>query len=311
MEELEKLIDGFKGEILESGGFIENAEHDYKSLLLIRDNLKNLREKIKENKLKRFSDSELEDFLEEFKIEYKKRDLWEKVSEELEIAEQEQFFKINTITKIFTLKIKIQALISRIANKVHKEQIERTEKNFKREIKKFEQIYEEVKEENKSSKESILTISSLIFTAFTLIQLNFSAFQNSKDYLVLDRIILFSGINLFLILGVYCILSMIKSFFNIKTFKEREIDLSGGMIIVSFIIFSIFSICLYLKGKTENYEKENNIIIKKIEEENRELKKRVENEINNLELQIINYKKENSLLENEFLKYKEDINKKK
>ena len=105
---------------------------------------------------------------------------------------------------------------------------------------------------------------------------------------------------------------MIKSFFNIKTFKEKEADLSGKIIIVSFVIFAIFSISLYLKGKTENYEKKNSIVIEKLKKENKELKEKIEsyekemdNKFNNLELQIINYKKEQSLLENDFLDYKE------
>lgn len=76
-------------------------------------------------------------------------------------------------------------------------------------------------EESEKVKENVITISSLVFTAFTFIQLNFVAFQNSKDYTIIDRIILFSGINLFLLIGIYGILSMIKSLLN-NAYNDKE-----------------------------------------------------------------------------------------
>lgn len=323
MIEFSDLESGIKSLKIKDG-FSEKLEEYFSKLLDVNKQLSELREEIRNDKLAQFTDEEKNNFRKRLKKIYNEQDkLIERTEEQsLSLGEKEKFYKNEKYIKILSVKLDNQILIGRIVNKVQreeatridkkneklKEESEKLKKQTKYFNKKMQKTYQEIVEENSSMKESVLTVSSLIFTAFTLIQINFVAFQNSKDYLVLDRIILFSGINVFLILGVYCILSMIKSFFNIKKFKEKEEDLSGKIVIVSFIIFSIFSICLYLKGRTEDYEKENNIIVEKLEKENKELKEKIEEKINNLELQIINYKKENSLLEKDFLNYKEQIN---
>lgn len=318
-EEYNKLYEGLTDLPNEKNKLFQNLDLYFIKLFLLNEKLNQLREEIREDKLENFTDGQIKEFRKKLKKLYKKQDLLIETSEDLTLEEKEFIYKDKNYIKILSMKLDNQILIGRIVNKVQKEEATRINKkneelkqSFIETNSKVEKTYQEIVEENSSMKESVLTVSSLIFTAFTLIQINFVAFQNSKDYLVLDRIILFSGINVFLILGVYCILSMIKSFFNIKTFKEKEADLSGKIIIVSFVIFAIFSISLYLKGKTENYEKKNSIVIEKLKKENKELKEKIEsyekemdNKFNNLELQIINYKKEQSLLENDFLDYKE------
>lgn len=324
-EEYNELYESLTNLLSEENNVFQNLELYFLQLFSLYEKLNKLREEIKEDKLENFTDDQIKEFRDKLRKLYKKQDLLIENSEDLTLEEKEFIYKDKNYIKILSIKLDNQILIGRMVNKVQKEEAarinnknEELKKSFIKTNSKMEKTYQEIVEENSSMKESVLTVSSLIFTAFTLIQINFVAFQNSKDYFVLDRIILFSGINVFLILGVYCILSMIKSFFNIKTFKEKEADLSGKIIIVSFVIFAIFTTSLFLKRKTEDYEKQNNITIKKLEKENNELKEKIEsyekevdNKLNNLELQIINYKKEQSLLEDDFLEYKENMNKKK
>lgn len=128
-----------------------------------------------------------------------------------------------------------------------------SKKEFDSSKKEFDSSKKELSSEIKGMKESVITISSLVFTAFTFIQLNFVAFQNSKDYLIIDRLILFSGINLFLIIGIYVIFSMIKSI----VYKEDQISkiLKGRLAIPTSIMAAIFGITLFMKNKIESKPK--------------------------------------------------------
>ncbi|MCF2612864.1 hypothetical protein [Fusobacterium perfoetens] len=314
--------------------FSEKLEEYFSKLLDVNKQLNELREEIKKDKLAQFTDEEKDDFRKRLKVVYKEQDNLIEHTEEasLSLEEKEKFYQNEKYIKILSVKLDNQILIGRMINKVQREEatriakkneeLKRESENLKLQTEVFNQEIEKtsraIKEENASMKESILTVTSLVFTAFSFIQINFVAFQNSKDYLVLDRIILFSGINVFLIVGVYSILSMIKSFFRIEVEEGKEKHLFKKIILVFIFFMIIFGGTLCLKGKTEKYEKKNNIIVKKLEKENKELKEKIEsyekemdNKLNNLELQIINYKKEQSLLENDFLEYKENMNKKK
>ena len=295
--------------------FSKNLEDYFIKLIEVNKELNSLRNEIRKDKLKEFAVEEKDDFRERLRKTYKKQDDLIEHTEEpsLSLEEKEKFYRNQNYIKVLSAKLDNQILIGRIVNKVQREEARRIDikneelkdktETFKLNI---EKTYEEIKKENSQSKESILTISSLVFTAFTLIQLNFSAFQNSKDYYVLDRIILFSGINLFLLLGIYCILSMIKSFVDIKTSNDKEGKLFGKIIIISFLLAAIFGFSLFQKGKSENLYKNTNIMIEKIEQENKELREK----ISSLEIQVTNYKKQHFLLENDFLNYKEEMLKK-
>lgn len=127
---------------------------------------------------------------------------------------------------------------------------------FKNEFDEIKNEFDIVRKEIEKNKESTLTISSLVFTAFTLIQLNFTAFQNSNTYSVLDRIILFSGINIFTILGIYTIFSLIKSFIQNEKINLSSKSFFKPEIITVFIFLVIlvgtFSYTLHLKSSKES-----------------------------------------------------------
>ncbi len=312
--------------------FSNNLEDYFIKLIEVNKELNSLRNEIRKDKLKELTDEKKDHFRERLRDAYKKQDDLIEHTEEpsLSLEEKEKFYKNQNYIKVLSIKLDNQILIGRIVNKIQREEARRIDiKNEKLKDKtetfklNIEKTYEEIKKENSQSKESILTISSLVFTAFTLIQLNFSAFQNSKDYSVLDRVILFAGINLFLLLGVYCILSMIKSFIDINTSKDKEGELFGKIIIITFLIAAIFTFSLYQKSRTEDIYKKNNMIIEKVENENIKLIEEInyyKNElnktnqkINNLEILMTNYRKEYFLLENNFLNLKqnyEEINNK-
>lgn len=119
----------------------------------------------------------------------------------------------------------------------------------------------EIKEETSKLKESVITISSLVFMSFTFIQLNFTAFQNSKDYGVLDRLILFTGINLLLVIGIYSIFCLMKSL--LKGQKEQgKVKINSEIKCILIALSVLFGVGLISKFLThpnpevENLEKE-------------------------------------------------------
>lgn len=268
-----QLQEGFKSSSLNKGTLKINLENVYTQLDGIREALKELKREIEKDRLEFFSDEKIEEYLSKFKSQYKKFDEINNYSEESEAIKEESFLKVTIFTKSLAIKLEIQALISRIANKVHREKIQRLEKKLKSEIKEFNnninKTYTEIKEENSRTRESILTVSSLIFTAFTIIQLNFTAFQNSKDYVVLDRIILFSGINLLMIIGVFGILSLINEVL-LKERNQEERRLKGIEIrYVGVMLSLIFVTALVLKYRIE--EKNGKILETKIEKLQKDL----------------------------------------
>lgn len=268
-----QLQEGFKSSSLNKGTLKINLENVYTQLDGIREALKELKREIEKDRLEFFSDEKIEEYLSKFKSQYKKFDEINNYSEESEAIKEESFLKVTIFTKSLAIKLEIQALISRIANKVHREKIQRLEKKLKSEIKEFNnninKTYTEIKEENSRTRESILTVSSLIFTAFTIIQLNFTAFQNSKDYVVLDRIILFSGINLLMIIGIFGILSLINEVL-LKERNQEERRLKGIEIrYVGVMLSLIFVTALVLKYRIE--EKNGKILETKIEKLQKDL----------------------------------------
>lgn len=205
---------------------------------------------------------------------------------------------------------------------------------FKNEFDKIKSEFHIVRKDIEKNKESTLTISSLVFTAFTLIQLNFTAFQNSNTYSVLDRLILFSGINIFTILGIYTIFSLIKSFIQKEEANSSNKFSFKPEIITVFIFLGIlvgtFSYTLHLKSskesetikeiadlkeKTENItnlEQNINLLNRNISNLKTELNKNNEenqSKINNLKLELqtemLNIEKESFIL-----KKLDDINQK-
>lgn len=341
MEEIfDKLDEGLKDLEIDDK-FLENLELYFKKLMVLHSKLDNLRDKIRGEKLKKFKDYEITNFRKELKEAYNEQDALIENTEDLSPEEKEKFYKNQSYIKVLSVKLDNQILIGRIVNKIQREEAARIngeKENLKNEFESIkintEKTYEEIKEENKSSKENILTISSLIFTAFTLIQLNFVAFQNSNTYNVLDRVILFSGINIFIILGIYTVFSMIKALIDKKEETLFENLKSGSkkteiivVVVILGILSVIFGISLWIKNSKEktveitnieelkkDVDKFNNEIFN-LNKENLELKEKIkelnfiiERERNNLKLDFeqknIKTKEEILNLEKEIIKLK-------
>lgn len=284
----------------------------------IKSNLESLRLEIKGNKVTKLSDEKLMEFRVKFKKNYMEYDNANKMEGELTEVEQETIIGRPNDLKCLFLNIEIQTLVSRIANKLQKEEARRLkidQNNVKNETevikKSVEKTYEKIEKEAANLKESVITISSLVFTAFTFIQLNFVAFQNSKDYFVLDRLLLFSGINLFLIVGIYCILSMIKTLLTIELDEKKEKQLLENLKIIIFLFSFVFTVSLVLKAredkfllkdiqtKVKNIENEkNNYSIENIQEKIKSL----EVEMNELNIKISNSEKREEHSKNERIK---------
>lgn len=157
-----------------------------------------------------------------------------------------------------------------------------------KESKKIQEENKKIQKENQNIKESILTISSLVFMAFTFIQLNFTAFNQSAEYTILDRLILFCGINIFLIVAIYTILSMIKSI--IREDKRFDWQLKKRMCIPMLIFSLTLMGLIYLKydhdfinyipvkqykEKYENKINQNDQNIKELNEKYKTLEKKL------------------------------------
>lgn len=286
----------------------------------IKEELDELKAKIKSEKILEFSDEQIKIFREKFKEVYQKYDNAKKIENNLNIEEQKNIIEKRPIDlQVIILNIDIQTLISRITNKIQREEARR--------------IKERYRIETLTLKENILAISSLVFTAFTLIQLNFVAFQHSNSYSILDRIILFSGINIFVILGIFTIFCMIKSLIdkeeNKLGNKKKSLKKTELFVIVTIILILsvIFGVSLWIKNSKEktveitnieelkkDVDKFNNEIFN-LNKENLELKEKIkelnfiiERDRNNLKLDFeqknIKTKEEILNLEKEIIKLK-------
>ncbi|WP_338991498.1 hypothetical protein [Fusobacterium polymorphum] len=296
-----------------------------KKLKEIKIKLEKIRKKIKGNNLSNLLDLDYNQIKEDFKNVYKEFDI-AKNREELDDIEPK--IKKDTISLIFTYLLntnEIQILISRIDSKLLSfelnknymlldKQAKNQKETFKKITKKYAILEEEasnIKKEASDLRDNVLTVSSIIFTAFTLIQLNFVAFQNSNDYNVVDRLILFSGINLFLIISITAIMSIIKNLLSLKnkeTLLISELKLAFGFLIFLFLGSLIFKSCtknilvdeekiLNMESKIKKLEEKidstlnkNNIIL----EENKDLK----SELNNLKDKTFDLKEKISDLKN-------------
>ena len=185
---------------------VPKSSETIKKLEKIKTELEEIRKKIKGNNLSNLVNLEYNKIKEDFKNAYKEFDLAKNREELDDIAPN---IKESAISLIFTYLIntnEIQTLISRISSKLLSfelnknymlldKQAKNQKETFKKITKKYAILEEEasnIKKEASDLRDNVLTVSSIIFTAFTLIQLNFVAFQNSNDYNVLDRLILFS-----------------------------------------------------------------------------------------------------------------------
>lgn len=207
--------------------------------------------------------------------------------------------------EIFLQSMKAQGFISRLAHKIQKRRYVNNEKKFMNKIKKekhkLENMNEKIVDETSKLKENVLTITSLVFMAFTFIQINFIAFQGSKDYLVFDRLILFSGINIFLILGIYTVFSMIKSIIN-KNESEMcgllKKRISYPMMILIIIFLTTMTYKFYLESKPK-YEEEKNYVEYLLTIKKEKLQEIEEN--------VINLKEESIILSREIKQRRNEI----
>lgn len=311
--------------------------------------LEEIREKIRGKKLDEMSEEEFNSLDKKFGNLIKEYDKL-KSEEDLTSDEFKELYKDASNILYLNKCLSVQTLISRIAHKVNKHKNDILIKKYEQKLQLNEnavEAYSEglrefiefkdgfdilknefdiVRKEIEKNKESTLTISSLVFTAFTLIQLNFTAFQNSNTYSVLDRIILFSGINIFTILGIYTIFSLIKSFIQNEKINLSSKSFFKPEIITVFIFLVIlvgtFSYTLYLKSskeskvieeivnlkeKTEsitNLEKNINLLntnVSNLKTQLNENNEENQSKINSLKLEletkILNVEKENFILE--------------
>lgn len=195
--------------------------------------------------------------------------------------------------KLYIKLTRTQAIISKIAHKVNTRKYNLKEKDlekmnkqikedgdkFLEKSKKYEKQSENLEKETKTIKENVLTITSLIFAAFTFIQINFIAFQHTDQYIIWDRIILFGMVNIFCILGIYSIFSMIRVIMNDTNYcKELKIKLSIPIILLVFSVFLagwrkyVIELDPLYKNRIVYYKE----LIKKLDENNNKLVRNLE-----------------------------------
>lgn len=273
--------------------------------------LEKIRGQIRGNKLDSMPEKDFYSLDDDFSLQINKYDEL-KSEEDFTKEELNKLYKDNLSILYLNKCLAIQTLISRIAHKINKHKndilinkyekklqlLENTIESFSEANIQFENLNQDfsiIKTDIEKNKENILTISSLVFTAFTLIQLNFTAFQNSNTYNVLDRLILFSGINIFTILGIYTIFSMIKSFIKQEkvNFSIKKISIKPELLILLIfliVLSGVFISTLFIKSQEENKSNlnYNNIYI---------------NDISVLKEEVDNLKKRSSHLENKLDKY--------
>lgn len=256
--------------------------------------------------------------------------------------------------KILTKSMRTQGIISRLAHKIQRKKFEFQEDNLKERLKegennlngiklefdkkedslksiakdiegkgieftnkaeKLEETSQKLQTETSTIKESILTITSLIFTAFTFIQINFIAFQNAVSYTIWDRLILFAVINIFVILGIYTIFSLIRTIILRNDYIHWNLKFRIGIPLFLLLITFMYSL-----NKKYELEKEplyhdkiayyNKLIQKEKEITNKLNEKLVElnSQLGVVNEEILIKKQELATLNAEVIKFKEEFN---
>lgn len=202
-------------------------EYPIESLEILNEDLEELRESISKEKLDKLNEKELAEVEEKFKI---KIDQYDSIKTGNDLTEEELKNMREKDSKRFEYlekTLEIQRVINRIAHKINNRRAIIKEQDLEDKINKYHKIIKDVEQftthEYPVLTEKMLTIGSLIFTAFSLIQINGISFGRSNDYTIIDRLILFCGINLFVILGIYTIFTMIKSIIR----KDGNADAEG------------------------------------------------------------------------------------
>lgn len=134
----------------------------------------------------------------------------EKQLEEIENNLGEFFESCSLLEDTIELRLNISSLSHSITGSRNKIFLLRTNLENEKSLSKIK----ELKTENKNLKTEIIGITTLIFTAFTLIQLNFQAFSGSNSYDIYNRILLITGINISLFFPIYIIFTFIKHLIN-------------------------------------------------------------------------------------------------
>lgn len=260
---------------------VPKSSETIKKLEKIKTELEEIREKIKGNNLSNLVNLEYNKIKEDFKNAYKEFDLAKNREELDDIAPN---IKESAISLIFTYLIntnEIQTLISRISSKLlsfdFKKRNEEVSKSITKKYFLLDKEASKIKKETSNLRDNVLTVSSIIFTAFTLIQLNFVAFQNSNDYNVLDRLILFSGINLFLIISITAIMSIIKKLLSLENKKNLFFS---ELSLVLIILFLLFGGSLFFKYHTKNILVDEEKILN-MEIKIKELEEKIASTLNN------------------------------
>lgn len=274
---------------------VPKSSETIKKLEKIKTELEEIREKIKGNNLSNLVNLEYNKIKEDFKNAYKEFDLAKNREELDDIAPN---IKESAISLIFTYLIntnEIQTLISRISSKLlsfdFKKRNEEVSKSITKKYFLLDKEASKIKKETSNLRDNVLTVSSIIFTAFTLIQLNFVAFQNSNDYNVLDRLILFSGINLFLIISITAIMSIIKKLLSLENKKNLFFS---ELSLVLIILFLLFGGSLFFKYHTKNILVDEEKILN-MEIKIKELEEKIASTLNNNNIIL----EENKNLKNE------------
>ena len=290
------MINPDKSKLIEKGKLnsLPESSETIEKLENLKKELEKIREKIKENNLLNLKITEYDEIKKEFKKAYKEFDIAKNGEDPIDFNLD---IKKSIGPKIFKYLLttnEIQTLISRIASKFQSFDFKKQEEIFKKTTKEYDLLKEEasnIKKETSNLRDNVLTVSSIIFTAFTLIQLNFVAFQNSNDYNVLDRLILFSGINLFLIISITAIMSIIKKLLSLENKKNLFFS---ELSIVLIILFLLFGGALFFKYHTKNILVDEEKILN-MEIKIKELEEKITSTLNNNNIIL----EENKNLKNE------------
>jgi hypothetical protein len=290
------MINPDKSKLIEKGKLnsLPESSETIEKLENLKKELEKIREKIKENNLLNLKITEYDEIKKEFKKAYKEFDIAKNGEDPIDFNLD---IKKSIGPKIFKYLLttnEIQTLISRIASKFQSFDFKKQEEIFKKTTKEYDLLKEEasnIKKETSNLRDNVLTVSSIIFTAFTLIQLNFVAFQNSNDYNVLDRLILFSGINLFLIISITAIMSIIKKLLSLENKKNLFFS---ELSLVLIILFLLFGGALFFKYHTKNILVDEEKILN-MEIKIKELEEKITSTLNNNNIIL----EENKNLKNE------------
>lgn len=260
------------------------------SLKALVKKLEETRNKIRGKKLEDMTQDDFNILTKEFEKEIEEYDKL-KVDNDFTEDELEELSKDRYRVIYLDKCLSIQTLISRIAHKINNHKNNVLLKEYEDKLKFFENTieayaemeielnnlknnytetsnnykeiknsYEEIKNSLPEVKESILTITSLLLTIFSIIQINFIAFEKSSDYTILDRLILFSGINVFLLMAITTI------FFIIKSIIEKKNKYYGFVGLFILIFISLFC---YLSFNYDSFTRKiNNKNINNISQEN-------------------------------------------